>query len=209
MEGLLCNYLKERVLIVKNHAHENTGFNSRILNEIDRQFEFAERTKDDVLFVRYDIQFPDGAAPKNDEKVNAAYRVFQIKFMKNLSRKGLSPQYVAVREESADEQAHYHVALMLDGRKAQTAQDHIQTAERLWESTLGLPALENGYGLIRNCTTDRNGKMLPDGVLLRKGDSDAEQKKKDCARQANQLAKNEDKGMTPKWQRELFSSRLP
>ena len=194
---------------MKSHAQETTGFNPKILNEISRQFEFAEKTKDDILFVRFDIRFPDGVDPTSNERVNSAYRSFQTKFMKNLSRRGLDPQYVAVREESADEQAHYHVALMLDGRKVQTAQDHIQTAERLWESTLGLPARENGYGLIRNCTTDRDGKMLPDGVLLRNGDLDAEQKKNDCVRQANQLANTEGKGFAPKWQRELFSSRLP
>ena len=194
---------------MKSHARENTGFNSRILNEIDRQFEFAERTKDDVLFVRYDIQFPDGAAPKNDEKVNAAYRVFQIKFMKNLSRKGLKPQYVAVREESPVEPPHYHVALMLDGQKAQAVQDHIKTAERLWESTLGLPAKEGGYGLISDCTTDHHGEKQLNGVMLSKADPEMEQKKSDCIQKTNQLAKTDDKGLAPKWQRELFSSRLP
>ena len=209
---------------MKNKIHEapNTKFgnsstasaktivlNERILNEIDRQFEFAEKTKDDVLFVRYDIRFPEGSICKNGDRVNGAYRAFQSKFIKNLSRHGLEPQYVAVREESADEPPHYHVALMLDGRKAQTAQEHIQTAERLWESTLGLPARENGYGLIRNCTTDHDGKMLPDGLLLRNDDSSAEQKRNDCVSQANQLAKSSDKGMAPKWQREFFSSRLP
>ena len=194
---------------MKSHAQETTGFDQRILNEINRQFEFAEKTKDDILFVRFDIRFPDGVDPTSNERVNDAYRSFQTKFMKNLSRHGLKPQYVAVREESTNEPPHYHVALMLDGQKAQTVQNHIQTAERLWESTLGLPARKNGYGLIRNCTTDRDGKILPGGVLLRNGDSDAEQNKKDCVRQANQLAKTEDKGIAPKWQRELFSSRLP
>ena len=177
---------------MKNKIHEapNTKFgklpttsgksivsNERVLNEIDRLFKFAEKTKDDVLFARYDICFPEGTICRDGDRVNGAYRAFQSKFIKNLSRQGLAPQYMAVREESVDEPPHYHVALMLDGRKAQAIQDHIQTADRLWASTLGLPAKENGYGLIRNCTTDRNGRMVSDGVLLRNSDPNAEQKK--------------------------------
>ncbi len=194
---------------MKSHANEITGFNPRILNEINRQFEFAERTKDDILFVRYDIRFPDGVDPTNNERVNDAYRSFQTKFMKNLSRHGLKPQYVAVREESASEPPHYHVALMLNGQKAQPVQNHIQTAERLWESTLGIATKENGCGLISDCTTDCHGEKQINGVLLSKGDPEMELKKFDCIQKTSQLAKTDDKGLAPKWQRELFSSRLP
>ena len=194
---------------MKSHANEITGFNPRILNEINRQFEFAEKTKDDILFVRFDIRFPDGVDPTSNERVNDAYRSFQTKFMKNLSRHGLKPQYVAVREESTNEPPHYHVALMLDGRKAKTVQNHFQTAERLWASTLGMPAKENGYGLISDCTTDCHGEKQFNGVLLSKGDPEMELKKNDCIQKTNQLARTDDKGLAPKWQRELFSSRLP
>lgn len=40
---------------MKSHAQETTDFNPRVLNEIGRQFEFAERTKDDVALQLYDI----------------------------------------------------------------------------------------------------------------------------------------------------------
>ena len=51
----------------------------------------------------------------------------------------MKPQYVAVREQSTEKHQHYHVALMLDGQKTQNIHNHIATAERLWDSTLGLP----------------------------------------------------------------------
>ena len=124
--------------------------NTKTLNEIDRQFEYAEKTKNKIFFMRYDIRFPQGYGDAD----NGVFREFQSKFMKNLSRKGLKPQYVAVREQSTEKHQHYHVALMLDGQKTQNIHNHIATAERLWDSTLGLPERENGYGLIDDCTTN-------------------------------------------------------
>ena len=129
--------------------------------------------------------------------------------MKNLSRKGLKPQYVAVREQSKEKHQHYHVALLLDGQKTQSIHNHIQTAERLWDLTLGLPEKENGYGLIDDCTTNRNGDKQENGVMLRYDDPWRYDKKESCFRRASYLAKTTTKSNTPKGQRELFSSRIP
>lgn len=178
---------------------------TKILNEIEKQFDYAEETKSKVFFLRYDIRFPEGYTHAD----NGVFRAFQSKFMKNLSRQGLRPQYVAVREQSREKHQHYHVALLLDGQKTQSIHNHIQTAERLWDSTLGLPEKENGYGLIDDCTTSRTGETQTNGVMLRPDDPDMETKKADCFRRASYLAKTTTKGNAPKGQRELFSSRIP
>ena len=177
----------------------------KILHEIERQFDYAEETKNKIFFMRYDIRFPEGY----NHVDNGVFREFQSKFMKNLSRKGLKPQYVAVREQSKEKHQHYHVALLLDGQKTQSIHNHIQTAERLWDLTLGLPEKENGYGLIDNCTTNRNGDKQENGVMLRYDDPWRYDKKESCFKRASYLAKCTTKGNTPKGQRELFSSRIP
>ena len=177
----------------------------KILNEIERQLDYAEETKSKTLFMRYDIRFPEGY----DHADNGVFREFQSKFMKNLSRQGLKPQYIAVREQSREKHQHYHVALLLDGQKTRSIHNHIQTAERLWDTTLGLPARENGYGLIDDCTTSRTGETQINGVMLRPDDPDMEKKKDDCFRRASYLAKTNTKGNAPKYQREMFSSRMP
>ena len=179
--------------------------NIKILNEIERQLDYAEATKSKTLFMRYDIRFPEGY----DHADNGVFREFQSKFMKNLSRQGLKPQYIAVREQSREKHQHYHVALLLDGQKTRSIHNHIQTAERLWDTTLGLPARENGYGLIDDCTTSRTGEKQVNGVMLRPDDPDMEAKKADCFRRASYLAKTNTKGNAPKGQREMFSSRIP
>ena len=178
---------------------------TKILTEIERQFDYAEETKSKVFFMRYDIRFPEGYTHAD----NGVFREFQSKFMKKLSRHGLKPQYVAVREQSREKHQHYHVALLLDGQKTQSIHNHILDAERLWDSTLGLPAKENGYGLIDDCTTSRTGEKQINGVTLRPDDPEMEKKKDDCFKRASYLAKTNTKGNAPKGQREMFSSRIP
>jgi hypothetical protein len=186
---------------------QETGLScdTKILTEIERQFEHANNTKSKIFFMRYDIRFPEGF----NHADNGVFREFQSKFMKNLSRKGLKPQYVAVREQSKEKHQHYHVALLLDGQKTQSIHNHIATAERLWDSTLGLPERENGYGLIDDCTTSREGEKQVNGVMLRPDDPEMEAKRDECFKRASYLAKTSTKGYAPKGQRELFSSRIP
>lgn len=179
--------------------------NTRILQEIEKQFEHAEETKNKVFFMRYDIRFPQDYGYRD----NNAFRTFQSTFMKNLSRKGLKPQYVAVREQSREKHQHYHVCLWLDGQQTQNIHKHIKTAERLWDSTLGLPVREEGYGLIDDCSKNRNGEGQINGVMLRRDDPNYEDKRNDCFLRASYLAKTNTKGLAPKGQRELFSSRIP
>ena len=79
----------------------------------------------------------------------------------------------------------------------------------MWDSALGLKPRENGYGLIDDCTTSRTGAKQINGVMLRPDDPDMEKKKDDCFRRASYLAKTNTKGNAPKYQREVFSSRIP
>ena len=178
---------------------------TRILDEIEKQFDYADDTKNKTFFMRYDVRIPDGMFLED----NKTFRDFQANFTKNLSRKGLKPQYVAVREQSREKHQHYHAVLLLDGQKTQSIHNHLQTAERLWDSALGLPERENGYGLIDDCTTSRTGERQINGVMLRPDDPERERKKEDCFRRASYLAKTNTKGHAPKWQREMFASRIP
>ena len=117
------------------HGYPIMTDNAIVLNEIERQFDYAEETKNKTFFMRYDIRFPE----RFDHADNSVFREFQSKFMKNLSRQGLKQQYVAVREQSKEKHQHYHISLLLDGQKTQSIHNHIQTAERLWNLTLRLP----------------------------------------------------------------------
>ena len=79
---------------IMTDKQRNLSCNIDILKEIERQFDHAEETKSKVFFMRLDIRFPEGYTHAD----NGVFRDFQSKFMKNLSRQGLKPQYIAVRE---------------------------------------------------------------------------------------------------------------
>ena len=83
---------------------------------------------------------------------------------------------------------------MLDGQKTQSIHNHIATAERLWDGTLGLPERENGYGVIDDCTTGRTDEYQTNGVMLRRDDPETEVKRNECFRRAANFAKTSTKG---------------
>ena len=188
------------------NADQEHFCDEKILKKIKEQFDYAEQTKSKIWFMRYDVRFQGEERERSD---NQLFSEFQSKFIKNLTRQQLKPQYVAVREQSREKHQHYHVVLWLDGQKTQSIHNHIQTAERLWDRTLALPERPNGYGLVDDCTKSRAGQKQVNGVMLRKDDPDYKSKKDDCFRRASYLAKVNTKGNAPKGQRELFSSRIP
>jgi len=176
----------------------------KILQALDNHFNYANESKSKIYFLRLDVRFPAGQYEHTD---NTKFSRFQSTFMQNLQRKGLKPQYVAVREQSKEKHQHYHVCLWLDGNKTKNDYSHIQTAERLWEQQLGLEPGQ-GQGLIDGCTKSRTGELMRNGTMLRVDDPDYEDKLDHCFYRASYLAKINTKG-TPQGQRELFASRIP
>lgn len=175
----------------------------KILQTINDTFNHFFDNHDRGLFMRCDLRFPQDERNRTD---NEAFHAFQANFMKNLSRKGLDPHYVAVREQSkGTEHPHYHEFLLLDGRKTQSIHDHIQKADKLWANALDVPGTK---GLFDDCTKDKQGNRQPNGVILRKDDPDFESKLDGCMQRASYLAKVNQKESTPRKVRELFSTRL-
>ena len=187
------------------------GCKESILQKIDQIMTDMSNRHSKVLFMRYDVRFPQGCAYPDD---NELFSQFQESFIKNRKREGYDPAYIAVRECSWEKHQHYHVVLMMNGHKTQSPHDHIQTAERLWEKTLNLsPKCDNtgratSYGLIDDCMRNRQGQPQENGVMLRKDDPEYERKYDQCFRRCSYLAKVNQKDSSPKHQRELFSSRI-
>lgn len=204
----------KRRAITTNNYHNNhpimadsmMGYaaDKNILSKIEEQFDYAEESKSKTYFMRYDVRFPKNFTHTD----NGLFSAFQSAFMKNLSRQGLKPQYLAVREQSREKHQHYHVCLWLDGQKTQNISNHIKTAERLWDATLNLPPREDGYRLIDSCTKSRKGKAQINGVMLNRSAEDYAARRDECFYRASYLAKVNSK-KTPQGQREIFASRIP
>jgi len=131
--------------IVKGYACDE-----RILNAIERTLDSSLEQSSKSLVVRYDVRFPHGTSI--DPSSNKTFKSFQSDFCKHLSRKGLKPKYVAVRECDTSPNPHYHVALMLDGQKTQNPIGHLKKAEATLARKLGMDTDRNN-GLIHSCET--------------------------------------------------------
>lgn len=151
---------------------------------------------------------------------NKAIRAFHADEAKSLKRAGIDSGYISVREQKPGRKSHYHDFLLLDGSKIQNIEGHLKTAEEIWERKLGLPKVreeerdippecrKQGWGLIHNCTWDNNDDSQKHSLMLRRDDPEYATKIKQCFYRASYLAKENQKGNTPKGQRQLFVSRI-
>jgi hypothetical protein len=158
-------------------------------------------TNDRVMFMRYDVRMPEG----NNDPSNEAFRNGQANLMKNLSRAGLDPHYVAVREQKNAEHQHYHECLWVKYKQEKSFNEIIDKANESFASAFGDPT---NNGLVDDCTEDRNGNPQENGIILRKDDPDYENKVAQTLEWASYLAKINQKSSIPLGVRELFSSRI-
>ena len=155
-----------------------------------------------VLFIRFDIRFPNNYFPPSD---NSIFQRFFENFIRHLQRQVLDPHYLWVREQSKEKHQHYHVVLLLDGNKTQSIYGHLNLAESLWAKSLGLP---DASGLICYCTESRDGIAQHNGLMMRRGSPDFPLVFNTCFEWASYLAKINTKGNAPNGVREWGSSQL-
>ena len=71
---------------ILTNKEKGQAADTRILDRIDAQFNYAENSKSKTFFFRFDLHFPqEMQAPQDNEH----FKHFISPFMKNLSRKGL------------------------------------------------------------------------------------------------------------------------
>jgi len=176
----------------------------KILQELKDQFEYAEKTKSKIFFMRLDYHSP-ADQPHVDNKV---YSEAQGVIHRYLTRKGLKPQSVTVKEQSREKHDHFHSIFLLDGQKVKSILPIAELAERTWDRKMGFNDGCN-HGLVDRCTVDRNGERQANGIMLIPGSPDYEQKKAECFYWSSYLAKTNQKSNKQIGEREMFSTRIP
>lgn len=199
---------KQRKLTFEKTFHDHPiktdivkGFacDERILSAIERTMDSSLEQSSKSLVVRYDVRFPHGTTVDPDS--NETFKSFQSDFCKHLSRKGLKPKYVAVRECDTSPNPHYHVALMLDGQKTQNPIGHLKKAEATLARKLGMDTTRN-YGLIHSCET--SSSTTPYSVMVKRNETETYN---DVFNSLSYLAKVATKPASNV--RELFVSKRP
>ncbi|UQZ88010.1 hypothetical protein C4J81_01765 [Deltaproteobacteria bacterium Smac51] len=195
------NPIYQELPIMTDEAH-GLGCRTDILDRLCRLMTFYTQKHNKTLFIRFDLRFPEHFTVPED---NTILSKFLDSFKTKLTRMGLSPSYLWVREQSREKHQHYHLVLLLNGSLVQNFYHILQLAEYYWGLALGCDA----SGLVDFCLYSRNGLPQSNGLMLRRNTLDFVPAFQTCFHWASYLAKENTKGYGPQWTKEYGSSRIP
>ncbi|MBT4815083.1 MAG: inovirus-type Gp2 protein [Lentisphaerae bacterium] len=174
------------------NGSEREGCYKKILERILDQFEYMLYRHNKLLFIRFDVRFPQLGSFSPD---NSLFTRFMATFSQSLRRDGVDHRYIWVREQSLSApNQHYHCCLLLNGNIRQSIHDPIQKAKRQWGELLGMG--EN-HGLINDCTRDRYGNPQKNGLMIKRGTKSYDRMVGRCFEWASYLAKTATKDDPP------------
>ena len=155
-----------------------------------------------TMVIRFDVTYPKGfKAIEDNSDISALMKLL----IQQCSRKGVSPAYFWVREQSLrSNNQHYHCMLLLDGNKTCRYYPYLEAAEEIWRRMLNV----DKKGLIHYCDKDTDGKSQANGIILRSDDPYYEDKIDAVVRQAMYLAKDHTKGIYNDGVRDFGMTRL-
>lgn len=160
-----------------------------------------------VFGCQFGLNFRKDSCPPEDN--SAIVKLFDS-LTGTLEYRGLDPLYFWCREVNPDapgRHQHYHCLLLLNGSKTQHAQRHLEAAERIWASALGLSP-EEAKGLVDYCQHDAQGNPRKNGFMMRRDDPNRDEVVQEFFRVASYLAKTYSKGNAGHRVRSFGSSRV-
>ncbi|MDD5598320.1 MAG: inovirus-type Gp2 protein [Victivallaceae bacterium] len=190
-------------LPILTDQERHLGCHTEILDRISTLFEYMLSKHCKVLFMRFDVRFPQFNYYPDD---NTLFEKFIAGFIKHLKRQSLDPYYLWVRERSREKHHHYHCILWLNGGKTRYIYSHLQKAEELWNRTLGLSPTYRG--LIDYCMVSRDGQRQRNGIMLNRHDPELPAIIASCYAWGSYLSKANTKESIPGI-RQWSSSLLP
>ena len=165
-----------------NNEKEN-GCYSYLLNSIKNVMDSMINKHSKVLFLRFDLRFPDG---QNYSKDNQLVKKFIYYFARNCKNMGIYLKYIWVRERSREKHQHYHLVVLLNGNKTQNIYGHLKLCEEIWAHVLNI---HNAKGLVDYCIYNRNGDFQENGIMIIRNSSDFDKTYNRCFHWASYLAK--------------------
>lgn len=177
----------------------NLACDEKILETIKTHMDAAVDRRSRNMLLRYDIRLPEGCT----ENSNQLFSSIQADFIKHLNREGLSPKYIAVREES-NNKPHYHGVLLLDYKKTRNPYGHLHKLNEIaTRKVFQATGQQISQGLVEFCDKDPEGNPQPNIHIIKRNDPDSYN---EAFKRASYLAKISTK--PKKHTRELFASRL-
>lgn len=183
-------------------AYPERSCRTDILERIHQLFEHALAAHGRVMFVRFDLTFPENRPYPGD---NGVLQQFLDSFKQHCRRSGLVADYLWVRERNEDRpNHHYHLFLLLGGRIPRYFRPVLRHVERFWGLALGA---DSASGLVDYCDRPTREYPLGNGIVVDREAADYSDMVRYCYYWASYLAKTSTKGNRPARVREFGSSR--
>lgn len=187
-------------------AQEDQFYSQKYLDKTISMVESMTEKHSKVLQVRLDLKYPKEIT---SDGTNNDFQRTMESMMKEFSRKGYDPQFIARREQRESKNPHYHLVIQVDGNKKRDRTSIIESAEHHWSQTLGLTQQEvHEKKLVFSCNYNPHNEPLPNGYMLNRNAVDFQNRKNEAVRQLSYLAKKEPEDMTPSHTRKFFSSQF-
>lgn len=173
-----------------------------IVQAVDDRIEVAAQRFGRVLPVRLDFKLPANYPEQND---NERFGRMLDSLSQDLRRKGVGKEYIWSREVGIENgREHYHLLMLLNGRKLQSSHSVHKRANELWAKALEIGTAD---GLVHKAGPASKKKEPRENWLDRNKD-DFEANKAELKKWGGYVCKEEQKGEAPKRVREYGCSQL-
>lgn len=175
-----------------------------ILIPIEKHLTDMLQKHSQVTMERFDLRPPQGAEALNNKLVGRIFENIRRDIKRKKYAGGHNPDTRIIgAPEDHGNGTHFHCLAFINGNAIQHTHIIHKTAEKYLGKALGLSE-EETKGLVHYCNT--NGE---NGITIRRGSADEEEKINQVMHQASYLAKERGKENTPQGQHLWVGTRVP
>jgi hypothetical protein len=208
-------------LPINTNINKQQGCETVILDRLHSQLEYMTNNHSKVLQVRCDLRYPQDT---QIEHKRTHFSKFNKNLKRNLERNNKLPKdgksrsekvplkdhpkhnidphiTLVIEQHTPEHYPHAHVLVHVNGNIKQSANDILQRAERIWNSTLNIPEKN---GLVDHCN-----KKGTNSFMIDRNSDNYSDTINNAFYQASYLAKTRGKENTPKSVWTVLGTRLP
>ena len=145
-----------------------------------------------VLQTRLDVRYPvdyEGEVSNSHMSTLFDYVERALDSKRYSGGHKVDAKHIAVAEQSSAEHPHFHAIMVVNGNAIQKEDVIFKLADKYWKSILKTER----DGLVHHCNKDKRGNYHKNGIMVKRGQPDEQERLEECREQARYLAKDRGK----------------
>jgi len=164
----------------------------KIMDKHQQIVEAQVRKHSKVLHVRFDVRYPaeyEGEVTNSHMSSLFDYTERALDSKKFSGGHRVDAKHMAVAEQCSSKHPHFHAIMVVNGNAIQNEDVIFDLADKYWKMILNT---DKG-GLIHHCNKDKRGNYHKNGIMVKRGQPDEQERLDECREQASYLAKDRGK----------------